>query len=310
MRRLRPLGLCLLFFSCAALAQTPRPPAAATAAARRPQPRRCRRPRRTPVPAHTDRHARAAAPRGRDRPAAQSRAGRRGGRGQPGLGRDARAHRPERDLDQRRPDARLRHRVEHHRAGDRLRGGRRARPDPHQPPRRDPGPGDRGGDLPQPRGSAAVPGVPRPGARLRHLPLRPEEAALHQAQGAAAVPGRGAGRARDPRGRQQRRRAAVDPRRHARAPGSRRARIRGHQVQRLQHVLPAGRLGHLRGLLRLPGHRYPRPRRGTQCRRREWRGLELLPAARTREARAGAHPAGQAGAARHALHRLQLHPVR
>ena len=63
-------------------------------------------------------------------------------------------------------------------------------------------------------------------------------------------------------------------------------------------------------LLRLPGHRYPRPRRGTQCRRREWRGLELLPAARAREARARADPAGQARAARHALHRLQLHPVR
>ena len=87
----------------------------------------------------------------------------------------------ERRLDQHRCHARLRHRVEHHRAGHRLRGRRRARPDPHQPPRGDPGAGDGRGHLPQPRGSAAVPGVPRSGARLRHLSLRPEEAALHPA---------------------------------------------------------------------------------------------------------------------------------
>ena len=93
MRRLRPLGLCLLFLSCATLAQTPRPPAAATAA------EATAAPALPPPPAErqsrrADRHARAAAARGRDRPAAQSRAGRRGGRGQSGLGRDARAHRP------------------------------------------------------------------------------------------------------------------------------------------------------------------------------------------------------------------------
>ena len=64
------------------------------------------------------------------------------------------------------------------------------------------------------------PGVSRSGARLRLLSLRPGEAALHQAEGAAAVSGRRADRARDPRGRQQRGRAAVDSRRHARAPRS------------------------------------------------------------------------------------------
>ena len=37
-----------------------------------------------------------------------------------------------------------------------------------------PGPGDRRGHVPQPRGSAALPGVSRSGARLRHLSLRPE----------------------------------------------------------------------------------------------------------------------------------------
>ena len=112
-------------------------------------------------------------------------------------------------------DARLRYRVELLGAGHRLRGRRRARPDPHQPPRGDAGAGHLRGHVPQSRGSAALPGLSRSDPRLRHLPLRPEEAALHQAALAAAVSGWRADRPRDPRDRQQRRRAALDPRRHA-----------------------------------------------------------------------------------------------
>ena len=114
----------------------------------------------------------------------------------------------------------------------------------------------------------------------------PKKLRFIKPQGAAAVPGRRADRPRDPRGRQQRRRAAVDPRRHAGAPRPRRARVRHRQVQRLQHLLPAGGLRHLGRLLRLAGHRHPRPRRGAQRRRRQRRGLELLPAARARAPRA------------------------
>jgi hypothetical protein len=84
------------------------------------------------------------------------------------------------------------------------------------------------------------------------LPLRPGEAALHQAAGAAAASGRRADRARDPRDRQQRRRAALDPAGHARASSTATPRPTARrQVQRLQHLLPAGRLRHLGRLLRL-----------------------------------------------------------
>ena len=55
----------------------------------------------------------------------------------------------------------------------------------------------------------------RPGPRLRHLSVRPEEAALQHAQGAAVAPGARHRRPRDPRDRQRRRRAALDPARHA-----------------------------------------------------------------------------------------------
>ena len=242
--------------------------------------------------------------------AATARAAGRGRRGQSRLGRHARAHRRQRRLDRRRFDPRLRHGVELERPGDRLRGRRRARPDPHQPPRRDPGSRDRGGDLPQSRGSSALSRVPRSGARLRHLPLQPSETSLHQAQGAAALSRRGADRARDPRRRQQRRRATVDSGRNAGAARPRRARVRGRQIQRLQHLLPAGCVRDLGRLLRLAGHRHPRPGRGSQCGRREWRRLELLPAPRARAPRARADPAGQARAARHALYGLQLHALR
>ena len=164
--------------------------AAAASACRPGQHRRAGRAGRGPDDGDADAAADALADRRRppSRPRSRRRAGRRRppgqaagapagagrrGRGQSRLGGDARAHRQQCRLDRRRRDARLRHRVEHHRAGDRVRGRRRARPDPHQPPRRDPGTGDRGGHLPQPRGGAAVPGVPRSGARLRPLPLRP-----------------------------------------------------------------------------------------------------------------------------------------
>ncbi len=124
-------------------------------------------------------------------------------------------------------------------------------------------------------------------------------------------PGRRADRPRDPRGRQQRRRAAVDSRRHPGAPRSRCARVRHRQVQRLQYLLSAGRLGHLGRLLRLAGRRHPRARRRPQRRRRERRGVELLSAARARAARAGADPAGQArdAAARSTTH-LRLRALR
>ena len=103
------------------------------------------------------------------------------------LARHAGARGRERGGHRDRPDARLRYRVEFLGAGHRLRGRRGARPDPHQSPRGHPGPGHLRGHVPQSRGSAAVPGVPRSDPRLRHLSLRPEEAALHQAALAAAV---------------------------------------------------------------------------------------------------------------------------
>ena len=123
-------------------------------------------------------------------------------------------------------------------------------------------------------------------------------------------PGRRADRPRDPRHRQQRRRAALDPRRHARQARSRCARIRHRQVQRLQHLLPAGRLGHLGRFLGLAGHRHPGPRDRAQCRRRDRRRVELLSTAGPREARARAHPGGQDRAARRVAGGVPLHAVR
>jgi len=76
--------------------------------------------------------------------------------------------------------ARLRHRMEYLGAGDGLRGRCRPRPDPDQPPRGDSGAGDCGSHLPQPRRGAALSRVPRPGARLRPVSLRSQQAALHQ----------------------------------------------------------------------------------------------------------------------------------
>ncbi len=149
-----------------------------------------------------------------------------------------------------------------------------------------PGPVTSEADVPQPRGGAALSGVPRSGARLRPLPLRPVEAAVHQAEIAAAVSGGRAGRPRDPRDRQQRRRAALHPRRHAREARSRGAGLWPRPLQRLQHVLSAGRFGHLGRLVRFARRGHRRARRRAERRRCVGRGVELLSAARSREARA------------------------
>ena len=74
----------------------------------------------------------------------------------------------------------------------------------------------------------------------------------------------------------------------------RRARIRHRQVQRLQHLLSAGRVRHLGWLLGFAGHRHPGPRRRAQRRRRDRRRVQLLSTARPREARARSHQAGKA----------------
>ena len=87
-----------------------------------------------------------------------------------------------------------------------------------------PGSGHGAGHIPEPRGSAALPGVPRSRARLRYLSLRSDEAALHPAGGASSLSGGRRHRTRNSRGRQRCRRAAVDPRGDSRAPGSRGAR--------------------------------------------------------------------------------------
>ena len=201
--------------------------------------------------------------------------------------------------DRDRPDPRVRHRVEHVEPGDRVRRRRGTRADPHQPARRDAGPRGRDRRVPEPRGSRAARGLPRPGARFRHLSLRPGEAALHQADGAAALPGRREDRHRHPRGRQRRRRAAVDPDGHAGAARSRGARLRRRQVQRLQHVLHPGGVRHFGRLVGLAGHRHPRPRRRAQRRRQHGCAVELLPAAGSRQARARPDSRGRAGRARH-----------
>ena len=154
------------------------------------------------------------------------------------------------------------------------------------------------------------PGIPRSHPRLRHLSLRPEEAALHQAALAAAVSGRRADRPRDPRHRQQRRRAALDPRGHARQARSRRARIRHRQVQRLQHLLSAGRIRHVGWFLGFARHRHPGSRGCAQRRWRDRRRVQLLSTAGAREARARSHPGGQGRAARRAAGGVPLHAVR
>ena len=102
----------------------------------------------------------------------------------------------------------------------------------------------------------------------------------------ALVPEGGADRPRHPRRRQRRRRAALDPRRHDRAARPPSAELRPRQLQRLQHLLSAGRVGHVGRLVGLARRRHRRPRRRAE-RRRELAGrVELLPAARPRRGRA------------------------
>ena len=110
--------------------------------------------------------------------------------------------------------------------------------------------------------------------------------------------------------RQRRRRAAVDPRGHARAARSRSAELRHRQVQRLQHVLLPGGFRHVRRLVRIAGHRHRGARAGAQRRRQLGGAVELLPAARSRRARVAADPGRQAGRARHAADGVRLHAVR
>ena len=121
-----------------------------------------------------------------------------------------------------------------------------------------------------------------PDPRLRLLPLRPERAAVHEADRAQARARGGADRPRHPRRRQRRRRAAVDPRGHDRAARPPGAELRPRQLQRLQHLLSASRVEHVGRLVGLAGRRHRGPRRGAE-RRRELAGrVELLPAARPR----------------------------
>ncbi len=209
---------------------------------------------RLPPPA-CERAGDRAAPDPGDAAAAAARA-----RGILALDAHARAHLDRRRRDPDRHGARLRHRVEHLVAGHRLRGRRRARHHPDQPARGDARAGQGFCDLPEPRGGRARARLPRSGARLRLLSLRPVQAALHPAGGTSALSRGRADRRRDPRRRQRRRRAAVDPRGHARAARPPGAGVRSRPLQRLQHVLLPGGVRHLRRLVRLAGPRHPRPR--------------------------------------------------
>ena len=216
------------------------------------------------------------------------------------MGAHARADHTGRGRDPGGSDARVRHRDQYVRAGHGLRRRRQARPDPDQSPCRDFRTGDCAGGVPEPRGSAAVPGVSRPGARFRLLPLRSDQAQVHHAQGDPAASRGRAGGHGDPRRRQRRRRAAVVPRRHACQARPAGSGLWVRPLQRLQHVLLPGSLVDLRRLVGLAGRGHPRPRGRAQRRRRDRCGVELLPAAGSRGAGAALPAGGQARAARHA----------
>jgi len=79
------------------------------------------------------------------------------------------------------------------------------------------------------------------------------------------------------------------------------ARLRARQLQRLQHLLHPGGLGHLRRLVGLAGHRHRGPCHRAECRRREPGRIELFSAAGPRRPRTATdprRPAGQPGNAR------------
>ena len=209
-----------------------------------------------------------------------------------------------------RQHARVRYRAQPIEPSDGFRRRRAARAHPHQPARRDAGARASPGRVPQSRGSRARAGVPRSGARLRLLPLRPERAAIHEADRAQARAGSGADRPRHPRRRQRRRRAALDSRRHDRAARPPGAELRPRQLQRLQHLLSASRVGHVGRLVGLSRRRYRRPRRRAERRRQLAGGVELLSAARPRGGRARGDPAGRARAARHAANGVRPQAVR
>ncbi len=222
----------------------------------------------------------------------------------------ARAHRVRRRLDPNRQHALVRHRAQLVGAGHGVRRRRAARHHPHEPPRRDAGPGPRAGRVPESRGSRPHADLSRSDPRLRLLPLRSEAAPIHEADRAQARARGRADRPRHPRRRQRRRRAAVDPRGHDRAARPAGAELRARQLQRLQHLLSAGRVGHVGRLVGLAGRRHRRPRRGAE-RRRELAGrIELLPAARPRPGRAREDRARRARAARHARDRVRPQAVR
>ncbi len=198
----------------------------------------------------------------------------------------------------------LRHREPGHLARHGLRGGRRARADPHQPPRRAAGTREGPRDLPQPRGGRGGPRLPGPRARLRLLSLRPQAAALHAARGAAPRPRCGARGRRAARDRQRRRREAFDPGRHPRAPRPRRPELRARRVQRLQHLLLPGRVELLGRLVGLARGRQARPRDRAERRRQPRQRVELLPAARSAGRGVAAYPGRPAGDARDPAGRL------
>ena len=92
--------------------------------------------------------------------------------------------------------------------------------------------------------------------------------------------------------------------------GSTPRRATGAQLQRLQHLLSASRVGHFGRLVGLAGRRHRGPRRRAERRRELAGGLELLPAARSRRGRARGHPSREARAARYARDRVRAQAVR
>ena len=87
---------------------------------------------------------------------------------------------------------------------------------------------------------------------------------------------------------------------HDRAPRPRCTVLRIQVVQRFQHLLHPGGLGNLRRLFGLARHRHRRQGGGAERGRQADGGVELLPAPRSREARARRSAGGRGAAAGHA----------